>query len=121
MLYTAMSRATQKAYVNFVDIYYNTYQGYIYKITSPQGMIYIGCTTSSVERRFDEHKKAAADSPLHVAMKEQPQGWTVEEVQVIHYVDEQELFIAETCHIMAHDSIQCGYNTKFSVDLLNLY
>jgi hypothetical protein len=121
MLYTAMSRTTEKRFVNFVYMNVNINKGYIYKITSPAGKIYIGSTSTSMDQRFKEHMICNDNSPLHRDMKADPQGWKIEEVEALEYVDEQELLIAETCHMMTHDSINNGYNTKYSVDLLNLY
>ncbi len=121
MLYTAMSRATEKSYVNFVYIKTDVRQGFIYKITSPNGKIYIGSTTTSILQRFEEHRKCDDNSPLHRDMQAHPEGWKIEQVDALEYVDEQELLIAETCQMISHDSINNGYNTKYSVDLLNLY
>jgi hypothetical protein len=122
MLYTAMSRATQMRNVNFVNRYYTARTGYIYKITSPERKIYIGSTTTSLDQRFKEHQDSKDNSPLHRDMQT---GriilWTIEVVDTIEFVDEQELLIAEATHIMGHDSITHGYNTKFPIDFHNIY
>lgn len=47
--------------------------------------------------------------------------WTIEVVDTIEFVDEQEVLIAEATHIMGHDSITHGYNTKFPIDFHNIY
>ena len=122
MLYTAMSRATQMRNVNFVNRYYTARTGYIYKITSPERKIYIGSTTTSLDQRFKEHRDSKDNSPLHRDMQT---GriilWTIEVVDTIEFIDEQELLIAEATHIMGHDSIIRGYNTKYPIDFHNIY
>ena len=66
-----MSRATMKSHVNFCNIDYDLYHGYIYKITNTlTDKIYIGTTKTSIEQRFEEHVKCNDDSPLHSAMQE---------------------------------------------------
>ena len=121
MLYTAMSRATQMRNVNFVNRYYTARTGYIYKITSPVGKIYIGSTTTSIEQRFKEHQDSKDNSPLHRDMQTGDDTWTIEVVDTIEFIDEQEVLIAEATHIMGHDSITHGYNTKFPIDFHNIY
>ena len=116
-----MSRATQMRNVNFVYRYYTARTGYIYKITSPVGKIYIGSTTTSIEQRFKEHQDSKDNSPLHRDMQTGDDTWTIEVVDTIEFVDEQELLIAEATHIMGHDSITRGYNTKFPIDFHNIY
>ena len=121
LLYTAMSRATNKKSVNFVNKWYKTHEGYIYKITSPIGKIYIGSTTTSIEQRFKEHKESKDESPLHTDMKIDSDNWTIEIVSTVEYTDEQELLIVEASHIMGYDSITHGYNTKFPIDFHTIH
>jgi hypothetical protein len=121
LLYTAMTRATKKSNINFCNRTYKTETGYIYKITNEEtNKIYIGSTTTSLEQRFEEHKKSNDNSPLHKAMKEY-EKWKIELIEEIEYIDTEELFIAETCQMMKYDSIKNGYNTKLSINYENIY
>jgi hypothetical protein len=122
LLYTAMSRSTKKSNINFVYRHYETQTGNIYKITNEDtNKIYIGSTKrTDINERFEEHMKCMDNSPLHSDMQKGG-NWKIELVQKLEYVDEQELLIAETCQIMAHDSIAHGYNTKYSVSYENIY
>ncbi len=64
-----MSRSTNKSNINFIDIYLKSEVGYIYKITSESGKIYIG-STNTPDKRWVEHCRCVEDSPLHRSMKE---------------------------------------------------
>ena len=56
MLYVAVSRSTQKKYINFCDTDYKLNDGYIYKVSNLlTNKIYIGSTKTSIEQRFQEH------------------------------------------------------------------
>ena len=49
-VYVAVSRSTQKKYINFCNTEYKLNQGYIYKITNlSTNKIYIGSTKTSIE------------------------------------------------------------------------
>ena len=122
LLYTAMSRSTQKSNINFVESHYKVNQGHIYKITNLDNKkIYIGSTTKEgVYERLKEHKKSYDNSPLHKDMQTF-KNWEIERIKTIEYIDLEELLIAETCSIMHYDSINTGYNTKYSVDLDNIH
>jgi hypothetical protein len=121
LLYTAMTRATKKSNINFCNRTYKTETGYIYKITNEEtNKIYIGSTTTSLEQRFEEHKKSNDNSPLHKAMKEY-EKWKIELIEEIEYIDTEELFIAEACQMIKYDSIKNGYNTKLSINYENIY
>jgi hypothetical protein len=70
LLYTAMSRSTEKNFINFVKIYYKTYKGYIYKIENKKtNKVYIGSTKTSIQQRFKEHIECKDTSPLHKDMR----------------------------------------------------
>ena len=121
LLYTAMTRATKKSNINFCYRKYETNTGYIYKIVNEEtNKIYIGSTTTSLEQRFNEHKKCPDTSPLHTAMKEY-EKWKIELIEKIEFVDLEELLIAETTNIMKYDTIAHGYNTKLSINYENIY
>jgi len=123
LMYVAMSRATMKSHVNFCNIDYDLYHGYVYKITNTlTDKIYIGSTKTSIEQRFEEHVKCNDGSPLHSAMQELgAENFKIELVEKVEYYDEEQLLITEACHMMKNNSIEAGYNTKFSVSLENLY
>ena len=50
LLYTAMSRSTNKSNINFIDIYLKSEVGYIYKIEAENGKIYIGSSNTPDQR-----------------------------------------------------------------------
>jgi len=50
LLYTAMSRSTNKSNINFIDIYLKSEVGYIYTITDNNNKVYIGSTNSPDQR-----------------------------------------------------------------------
>jgi len=84
--------------------------------------IYIGSTKTSIEQRYQEHLTAKDTSALHKDIQELgPENFNIELVEKIEYIDEETLLIAETTYIMSYDSINSGYNTKFSCDLTNLF
>ena len=84
--------------------------------------VYIGSTKTSIEQRFQEHLTAKDTSALHKDIQELgPEHFNIELVEKIEYIDEETLLIAETTYIIAYDSINSGYNTKFSCDLTNLF
>ena len=84
--------------------------------------IYIGSTKTSIEQRLQEHFTAKDTSSLHKDIQELgPENFNIELVEKIEYIDEETLLIAETTYIMAYDSINNGYNVKFSCDLTNLF
>ena len=123
MLYVAVSRSTQKKYINFCDTDYKLNEGFVYKITNKMtNKIYIGSTKTSIEQRFNEHVKCLDGSPLHSDMQELgPCNFNIELVEKIEYIDEETLLIAETANIIKFNSIEFGYNTKYSINLENLY
>ena len=70
-VYVAVSRSTQKKYINFCNTEYKLNQGYIYKITNlSTNKIYIGSTKTSIEQRFQEHLTAKDTSSLHKDIQE---------------------------------------------------
>ena len=84
--------------------------------------IYIGSTKTSIEQRFQEHLTAKDTSSLHKDIQELgPENFNIELVEKIEYIDEETLLIAETTYIMAYDSINSGYNTKYTISLENLF
>jgi hypothetical protein len=123
MMYVAISRATKRSLINFCDTDYKLNEGFIYKITNKTtNKIYIGSTKTSIEQRFQEHLTTKDTSALHKDIQELgPENFNIELVEKIEYIDEETLLIAETTYIMAYDSINSGYNTKFSCDLTNLF
>jgi hypothetical protein len=121
LLYTAMSRSTQKANINFMKSNYKVNTGHIYKITNLQtNKIYIGSTTTTIDQRFKEHKQTKDGSPLHTDMQLHD-DWKIESIKEVKYIDDQELLIAETTCMMHYDSINTGYNTKYAVTLETLH
>jgi hypothetical protein len=121
LLYTAMSRSTQKSNINFMDYHPQTFKGYIYKITDTKGKVYIGSTNNPVER-FKSHKQAKEKMPLHEEIRNNGcDGWTFEVIKEVDVIEEEQLFIHKTVEMIKFDSVNTGYNTKYSVDITNLY
>ena len=123
MLYVAVSRATKRSLVNFCNIDYKLNTGYIYKISNKlTNKIYIGSTKTSIEQRYDEHLKSDDGTPLHKDIQELgAENFNIELVETVEYIDEETLYIHESMYMMEFDSIVSGYNTKFSVDLINIF
>jgi hypothetical protein len=121
LLYTAMSRSTQKSYINFIDYKPQVSIGYIYKITDANGKNYIGSTVD-YKARWRQHKEAGEDMPLHRAIKAQGiENFNFEVIKTVEYIDSQQLLIYESCCMDEYDSITNGWNTKHSIDMFNLY
>jgi hypothetical protein len=122
LLYTAMSRSTQKGNINFNKFgASNLRKGFIYKIADPNNKVYIGKTTTSVAQRWNEHKDCMDGSPLHTAIqRDDAEGWKCETIKEIDFADDEELSIAETVQMMHHNAIVQGYNTKYSVQINHL-
>jgi hypothetical protein len=49
------------------------------------------------------------------------ENFKIELVETVPYIDDEQLLLAETANIIKFNSIESGYNTKFSVSLENLY
>ena len=123
MLYTAMSRSTEKKNINFVNYYPKVSTGYIYKITNNlNNKLYIGSTKTTIEQRFNEHRQTRDTSPLHQAIqKDGIEHFTIEVVQTVQFVDEQQLLIYESTQMIEHDTLNGHYNTKLACDLVNIF
>jgi hypothetical protein len=121
LLYTAMSRSTNKCNINFIDIYLKSEIGYIYTITDNNNKVYIG-STNSPDQRWVEHCRCNEDSPLHRSMKELGiENFKFEVIDTVDYIDKETLLIKESVYMNEYNSIESGYNMKHSVDLQNLY
>ena len=121
LLYTAMSRSTQKQNINFIDTYLKPSKGYIYKIVDVNGKHYIG-STNTPDKRWTEHCRMVEDSPLHRSMKLMGlDKFKFEVIDEVEYIDIETLLIKESVYMNEYNSIEAGYNTKHSVDLQNIY
>jgi hypothetical protein len=121
LLYTSMSRSTKKSYINLIDYKPKVSTGYVYKITDDKGKNYIG-STNDYKKRWEQHKQAGEDMPLHRAIKDKGiEKFSFEVIKTVEFIDEQHLLIIESCYMDKYDSICNGYNTKHSVDMFNLY
>jgi predicted GIY-YIG superfamily endonuclease len=120
LLYTAMSRSTQKSFINFMPYYPATKKGYIYKISNESGRVYIGSTVNT-EERWAQHKESKETDKFHTEMRANPDGWTFEIIQNVDFLDVETLLIAETTQIMRHNSVSNGFNSKFPIDITNIY
>ena len=60
--------------------------------------------------------------PLHEEIRHNGcDGWTFEVIKEVDVIEEEQLFIHETVEMIKFDSVNTGYNTKYSVDITNLY
>ena len=122
LLYTAMSRSTEKANIHFMNYHPKTFRGYIYKITDTNGKCYIGSTIQDPEKRFQQHKEAKEKMPLHEEIRNNGcEGWTFEIIKEVDIIEEEQLLIHETTEIIKHNSVSNGYNVKHSIDITNIY
>jgi predicted GIY-YIG superfamily endonuclease len=120
LLYTAMSRSTQKSNINFIDICLEPVIGYIYKITDNNNKVYIGSSTNPTQR-WEQHKTTIDTSPLHTAMQSEGIEFTFEVIDTVEYIDVEQLLIKESVLMNEYNSIETGYNTKHSIQLQDLY
>ena len=121
MIYTAITRAKKLCNVNLVDKYYPMSKGYIYSIKDSNGKQYIG-STANYTNRWEQHIKGDVDSPLHREMQlKGADEFTFEIIEEVEYVDPDQLLMRESVLIMQHDTINNGYNCKFSIDFNNIY
>lgn len=99
--------------------------GYIYKITNKiNNKIYVGKTLSSIEKRFEEHKKDSSRKrnekrPLYDAMNKY--GQDNFEISLIEEVPIQQLTEREIYWINKLDSYHYGYNATLGGDGKQLY
>jgi len=91
-------------------------KGRIYKITNKEnGLIYIGCTVGSLEKRFSEHHyrcfKTDYKSKLYNSMKKYGQeNFTIE---LIEECDLSVIYETEKKYIKSYDSYNNGLNSTF--------
>jgi len=92
----------------------NTEKGRIYKITNKEnGLIYIGCTVNSLEKRFGEHLSrcftSEHKSKLYNSMKKYGQeNFTIE---LIEECDLNVIYETEKKYIESYDSYDNGLNS----------
>ena len=97
------------------------FKGYIYKLTSPSGKVYIGKTSAgTVEERWNKHCWNAANgekSKLYTAiLKYGPGSFVVETVCEVNS-NEDNLLQIEICEIWIHKSFgENGYNLTIGGD-----
>jgi group I intron endonuclease len=94
----------------------NTEKGKIYKITNKEnGLIYIGCTINSLEKRFGEHLSrcftSEYKSKLYNSMKKYGQeNFTIE---LIEECELSVIYETEKKYIESYDSYNNGLNSTF--------
>ena len=121
MIYTAITRANKLCNVNLVDKYYPMNKGYIYSITDSNGKKYIA-SSNNANARWEQHIEGDVDSPLHREMElKGADEFTFEIIEEVEFVDPDQLLMRESVLIMLHDTINNGYNCKFSIDFNNIY
>ena len=116
--YTAMSRSTQRSYINFPRYIPVLNVGYIYKVTGPNNKIYIG-STDDYEQRFKEHKISTRKDKFHNDIRKYGANhFKFEVIQTINYIDPEQLLISEQMQIDFYDTLNTGYNSKLAIDIL---
>ncbi len=59
MMYVAISKASQRSFINFCESECKLQEGFIYKITNKlTNKLYIDSTKTSIEQRYHEHIKS---------------------------------------------------------------
>ena len=94
----------------------STEKGKIYKITNKEnGLIYIGCTISSLKKRFSEHLyrcfKTDYKSKLYNSMKKY--GQEIFTIELIEECDLSIIYETEKKYIKQYDSYNNGLNSTF--------
>ena len=94
----------------------STEKGKIYKITNKEnGLIYIGCTISSLKKRFSEHLyrcfKTDYKSKLYNSMKKY--GQEIFTIELIEECDLSIIYETEKKYIKQYDSYTNGLNSTF--------
>ena len=54
-------------------------------------------------------------------MRAKPDGWTFEIIQEVDFLDIETLLIAEATQIMKYNSLSNGWNSKFPINITNIY
>lgn len=89
--------------------------GYIYKLTSPKGKVYIGQTVQNVSTRWSDHIRDALGDDHCVALNRAIRKYSPEEFQVEILLTATEVFLdyLETEYIAQYNSLApCGYNLQ---------
>ena len=101
--------------------------GYIYKIEFPNGKHYIGLTTTSLEKRTNQHKRAAKKGDtqcLYIAIRKYDMVDTFELIEIDTAETREELCEKEFGYILMYNSYykdENGYNMTFGGDGVNGY
>ena len=60
--------------------------------------------------------------PLHEEIRKNGcEGWLFQVIKEVEIIEEEQLFIHETTEIIKYNSVNNGYNVKYSVDISNIY
>ena len=91
-----------------------------YKISNEEGRVYIG-STFSLEERWAQHRASQETDKFHTEMRRNPDACKFEKIQEVVFTDIETLLIAETTQIMKYNSIANGFNSKFPINITNIY
>jgi group I intron endonuclease len=102
--------------VFIINVFMNTKQGKIYKITNKEnGLIYIGCTINSLEQRFSEHLyrcfKTGYKSKLYNSIKKY--GVDNFQIELIEECNLGVIYETEKKYVKQYDSYNNGLNSTF--------
>jgi group I intron endonuclease len=89
--------------------------GYIYKITSPNGRIYIG-KTKNTRNRFNQYKNLNCKSQPALYNSLLKHGYDNHKVEIIHECEYSNLSKSEIHFISEHNSFHNGLNATFGGD-----
>ncbi|MGL5964449.1 MAG: GIY-YIG nuclease family protein [Fusobacteriaceae bacterium] len=95
-------------------------QGIIYKATFPNGKVYIGQTTSSIEDRKIQHVSdchKGSKNKFHTAMR----GYGIKNVvfEIECYCESKDLDRVEEEKITLYNSVTSGYNSRYNLQDMN--
>jgi len=111
MLYVALTRTTNKDFVNFCDIeVLKPYVGFVYPYAH-NGRSYIDSTTD-VKKRREEHKTNRTNKFGRAIQQHGYHSFTFEILEEIRFGERQELYDLEYVYIAKYDSINNGFNSR---------
>lgn len=126
LLYVAFSRGTLGCNVNFPAFKLPSLKKcYIYMVTGPNGMKYIGSTEEKdPNTRWASHIKSDGDGALlHQAMAEHGhKSFRFKVIRTLHVADTQQKWLEEACCIKEHGTLTPnGYNMQLPICPENAY
>ena len=87
----------------------------IYKITNPNGKVYIG-KSIDIEKRYYQYKKGHAKNQTALYRSLKKYGWDSHKVEVLKECTEDQLNTLEKYYINYYDSVENGLNLTYGGD-----